>query len=227
MGVLATFFRWFSENFLCSHLIGQKNCIFQPSRRRIYNLFTKFNSSPTYKDKNSAKYPLVKNIPHLYPWNRGFEYPFSKMFIVYLHSQAVCPPPHLVATGKRKVRPFFQKIISLTYMNKSGILEGCFEEWFTICLQKTSLQTKKRRRAHSRRGPGVFHPDLLSVLFILTQWQKEGFSHQLHSESEAVYCSNVNTSILTFYSLSWGVFLLWITPQFRNIRVRFEVFFFS
>ena len=53
--------------FLCSHLIGQKNCIFHPSRRRIYNLFTKFNSPPTYKDKNSAKYPLVKNIPHLYP----------------------------------------------------------------------------------------------------------------------------------------------------------------
>ena len=63
----------------------------------------------TYKDKISAKYPLVKNIPHLYPWNRGFEYPFSKMFIVYLHLQAVWPPPHLVATGKRKVRPFYSK----------------------------------------------------------------------------------------------------------------------
>ena len=29
------------------------------------------------------------------------------------------------------------------------------------------------------------HPSY-SPIFILTQWQKEGFSHQLHSESEAV-----------------------------------------
>ena len=57
----------FQKIFLCSHLIGQKIGKIQPSRRRIYNLFTKFNSPPTYKDKNSAKYPLVKNISHLYP----------------------------------------------------------------------------------------------------------------------------------------------------------------
>ena len=77
----------------------------QPSRRRIYNLFTKFNSPPTYKDKNSAKTPLVKNISHLYPKNRGFEYPFSKMFIVYLHSRAVRNRLHLIATGEQKINP--------------------------------------------------------------------------------------------------------------------------
>ena len=65
-GCWQSFLGEFQKIFLCSHLIGQKNCIFQPSRRRIYNLFTKFNSPPSYKDKNSAKYPLVKNIPHLY-----------------------------------------------------------------------------------------------------------------------------------------------------------------
>ena len=106
VGVLATFLGEFQKIFLCSHLIGQKNCIFHPSRRRIYNLFTKFNSPPTYKDKNSAKYPLVKNIPHLYPWNRGFEYPFSKMFIVYLHSRAVWKRLRLIAIGEQKNQSF-------------------------------------------------------------------------------------------------------------------------
>ena len=130
MGVLATFFRWFSENFLCSHLIGQKNCIFQPSRRRIYNLFTKFNSPPTYKDKNSAKYPLVKNIPHLYPWDRGFEYPFSKMFIVYLHPRAGWKCPHLIATEKRKVHPLEQfskgQFCKNTVYLERGMPYSCF-----------------------------------------------------------------------------------------------------
>ena len=118
----------FQTIFLRPHLIGQKIGKIQPSRRRIYNLFTKFNSPPTYKDKNSAKYPLVKNIPHLYPWNSGFEYPFSKIFIVYLHLRAVWKRPHLIAIEKQKINPFFtEKICPSPICKKMGFWKGVLE----------------------------------------------------------------------------------------------------
>lgn len=104
-GGAGNIFRRISKYFLPSPN-RTKNCIFQPSRWRIYNLFTKFNSPPTYKDKNSAKSPLVKNIPHLYPWNRGFVHPFSKMFIAYLHSRAVWKRLRLIAIGEQKNQSF-------------------------------------------------------------------------------------------------------------------------
>ena len=79
MGVLAPLWGGFLEIFFSPHLIGQKIAKIHPSRQRFYNLFTKFNSPPTYKDKKMAKYPLVKNIPQLYAKKWGFGKVFWRM----------------------------------------------------------------------------------------------------------------------------------------------------
>ena len=118
----------FQKIFLCSHLIGQKNCIFQPSRRRSYNLFTKFNSPPTYKDKISAKCPPYQK--HFSPiWkNRGFVHPFSKMFMLYLHSRTVWKCLHLIATGKQKINPSCpEKFCPSPIRIKTGFWKGVLE----------------------------------------------------------------------------------------------------
>ena len=50
-GYWQPFLGGFQINFYRPHLIGQKIGKIHPSRQQIYNLFTKFNSSPSYKDK--------------------------------------------------------------------------------------------------------------------------------------------------------------------------------
>ena len=42
-----------------------------------------------------------------------------------------------------------------------------------------------RFKSHIKVAAGTLLPRRL-LLFVLAQWQKKGFSHQLHSESEAV-----------------------------------------
>ena len=43
-----------------------------------------------------------------------------------------------------------------------------------------NMQGKRKQRF------GRIAPNLCAYLFVLADWQKEGFSHQLHSESEAI-----------------------------------------
>ena len=45
--------------------------------------------------------------------------------------------------------------LSLTYMQKNGVLEGCFGERFTVCLQKLSAQIKKAPFGALQKWPGA------------------------------------------------------------------------
>ena len=40
--------------------------------------------------------------------------------------------------------------------------------------------------AHIKEGWALYARPIELLIFVLAQWQKEGFSHQLHSEPEAV-----------------------------------------
>ena len=43
-----------------------------------------------------------------------------------------------------------------------------------------------RLSAHIKEGWALYARPIELLIFVLAQWQKEGFSHQLHSEPEAV-----------------------------------------
>ena len=43
-----------------------------------------------------------------------------------------------------------------------------------------------RLSAHIKEGWALYARPIELLIFVLAQWQKEGFSHQLHSESESV-----------------------------------------
>ena len=43
-----------------------------------------------------------------------------------------------------------------------------------------------RLSAHIKEGWALYALPIELLIFVLAQWQKEGFSHQLHTESEAV-----------------------------------------
>ena len=52
---------------------------------------------------------------------------------------------------------------------------------------KADFANKKMRlSAHIKEGWVLYARPIELLIFVLAQWQKEGFSHQLHSESEAV-----------------------------------------
>ena len=56
-----------------------------------------------------------------------------------------------------------------------------------VLFTKADFANKKMRlSAHIKEGWALYARPIELLIFILTQWQKEGFSHQLHSESEAI-----------------------------------------
>ena len=56
-----------------------------------------------------------------------------------------------------------------------------------VLFTKADFANKKMRlSAHIKEGWALYARPIELLIFVLAQWQKEGFSHQLHSESEAV-----------------------------------------
>ena len=56
-------------------------------------------------------------------------------------------------------------------MQKNGVLVRCFDEWFTVCLQKLPLKIKMRLSAQSKSDLGCFDPDLIDIYwFAFTKW---------------------------------------------------------
>ena len=56
-----------------------------------------------------------------------------------------------------------------------------------VLFTKADFANKKMRlSAHIKEGWALYARPIELLIFVLAQWQKEGFSHQLHSEPEAV-----------------------------------------
>ncbi len=56
-----------------------------------------------------------------------------------------------------------------------------------VLFTKSDFANKKMRlSAHIKEGWALYARPIELLIFVLAQWQKEGFSHQLHSEPEAV-----------------------------------------
>ena len=56
-----------------------------------------------------------------------------------------------------------------------------------VLFTKADFANKKMRlSAHIKEGWALYARPIELLIFVLAQWQKEGFSHQLHSESESV-----------------------------------------
>ena len=56
-----------------------------------------------------------------------------------------------------------------------------------VLFTKAEFANKKMRlSAHIKEGWALYARPIELLIFVLAQWQKEGFSHQLHSEPEAV-----------------------------------------
>ena len=56
-----------------------------------------------------------------------------------------------------------------------------------VLFTKADFANKKMRlSAHIKEGWALYARPIELLIFVLAQWQKEGFSHQLHTESEAV-----------------------------------------
>ena len=56
-----------------------------------------------------------------------------------------------------------------------------------VLFTKADFANKKMRlSAHIKEGWALYARPIELLIFVLAQWQKEGFIHQLYSESEAV-----------------------------------------
>ena len=56
-----------------------------------------------------------------------------------------------------------------------------------VLFTKADFANKKMRlSAYIKEGWALYARPIELLIFVLAQWQKEGFSHQLHSESETV-----------------------------------------
>ena len=56
-----------------------------------------------------------------------------------------------------------------------------------VLFTKADFANKKMRlSAHIKEGWALYARPIELLIFVLAQWQKEGFCHQLHPESEAV-----------------------------------------
>ena len=71
-------------------------------------------------------------------------------------------------------------------MKKTGVLWGVLENVLQFVYKNRPCKQKMRLLAHIKEEWALDTHPIELLIFILSQGQKEGFSHQLHSESEAV-----------------------------------------
>ena len=123
----------------------------------------------------------------------------QKMFLTYIHKIAVLNTHfqkslsfiytrewfikrfHLIATGKQKSIPFIRKKFALTYMKKTGVLWGVLENVLQFVYRNRPCKQKMRLSAHIKEEWALDTHPIELLIFILSQGQKEGFSHQMHT----------------------------------------------
>ena len=97
------------------HLIATEKAKTHPLWKPIYNLFTEINA------------------PHLIGKKAAIFHPYDERFTFCLQNLA---PSTYIARKIDLLITGFQKIYPLTYIQKIGVLRGCFGRCFTVSLQK-------------------------------------------------------------------------------------------
>ena len=87
---------------------------------------------------------------------------------------------------KMRSCPLPRKIIPHLIGQKMGKIHPSPRIVYVLFTKADFANKKMRLSAHIKEGWALYARPIELLIFVLAQWQKEGFSHQLHSEPEAV-----------------------------------------